>query len=80
MKHEFLSFVGLSDKMKPKLVGLSDNVPQNRPKLVGLSDKFELFLWASLSGYPTEIITVTIPGKRNRKQRSRKAVKKAPCI
>lgn len=26
MKHEFLFFVGLSDKMKPKLVGLSDRV------------------------------------------------------
>lgn len=39
MKHEFLFFVGLSDKMKPKLVGLSDNVPENRPKLVGLSDR-----------------------------------------
>lgn len=43
MKHEFLFFVGLSDKMKPKLVGLSDNMPENRPKLVGLSDKFEPF-------------------------------------
>ena len=51
--------------MGPKLVSLSNNTYEKRPKLVSLSNKFRPFLRVILLGYLTELITVTIPGKRN---------------